>query len=423
MPAASRAARPAASRAARPAAGRAARPAAGRAARPAAGLAARPAAAQSGERRADECLVRAVLAGDRERFADLVTRHAGTAHALAARLLGTADLARDAVQEAAVVAMLSLDRLRAPEKFGAWFCGITLNVSRRWLRELRAELPVPYCDGPALDSGPDELAEVAEISALVRSAIAALPAGQREAVRLFYLHGLTHREVAAELGITVGAVKARLHQARRSLEPGLADLADLVGPARPDHEPKGRRARMTTTEADQDWTEVTVTEVVASGGEQMKRRHVIVLRERGGERELPIWVGPAEALALAMSLESITTERPLTYQMAARLAEAAGARVAEVRITRLDESVFYASVVVDGPAGRREVDARPSDAVNLALTVGAPVRVAAALLGDPGATRDADWRDYPAHTDQLAAEVRELLTKSRVRRSGPAEPG
>ena len=88
----------------------------------------------------DADLVRAALLGAREPFAELVTRHWETAVALATRVLGSAELARDAAQEATVSAMTGLDRLRSPERFGAWFCGIALNVARRWLRQLRQAL-------------------------------------------------------------------------------------------------------------------------------------------------------------------------------------------------------------------------------------------------------------------------------------------
>ena len=66
---------------------------------------------------------------------------------------------------------------------------------------------------------PAEAAEIADTAARVRGAIAALADGQQDAVRLFYLQGLSHREVAEELGISAGAVKARLHQARAALAP------------------------------------------------------------------------------------------------------------------------------------------------------------------------------------------------------------
>jgi DNA-directed RNA polymerase specialized sigma24 family protein len=74
-------------------------------------------------------------------------------------MLHDPDLAGDAVQEAVVVALVSLPRLRSPERFGSWLCGITLNVARRWLREVRALRATsdlaPADDGPR----PDEAAK------------------------------------------------------------------------------------------------------------------------------------------------------------------------------------------------------------------------------------------------------------------------
>jgi RNA polymerase sigma factor (sigma-70 family) len=356
-----------------------------------------------GALRADAELVQAALRGDKDAFAELVARHWTTAVALATRLLGSADLARDAAQEASIAALTGLGRLRAPDRFGAWFCGIALNVARRWLRQLRAEMPAALPDQRSDDPGPDERAELAELAAEVRGAVAQLADGQRQAVLLFYLQGLTHREVAAELAISVGAVKARLHQARAALTPSLAPLIYPEETTVPATTP-------TAATDSQDWTDVVVTEVRrGTAGDPASCVHIMVLAERDGERRLPVWVGPAEATALALTLEAQEMPRPLTYQMAGRLLDAAGSRVAEVRITRLTDSIFYAAIAVDGPAGRQEIDARPSDAVNLALVTGAPVRVASALLDGPGvqAANEKRWQDFPPSTAELAAEAQQ----------------
>jgi RNA polymerase sigma factor (sigma-70 family) len=377
----------------------------------------------------DADLVRAALLGAREPLAELVRRHQRTATALAARVLGSEDLARDAVQEAAVTAMTGLDRLRAADRFGPWFCGIALNVARRWAAQLRAEASYGGGDGgcvragdgargwPGGRAGPDELAELADLGARVRSAIAGLAGGQRDAVFLFYLRGLSHREVAAELGISVAAVKARLHQARAALAPRLAPLADIPIPVTKEATP------MTTRTDAPQWVDVSIAGVrrqqgdPGSGepGESLARKHVIVL-DAGEERgRVPIWVGPFEATALALILESVETERPLTYQFAARLLEAAGARATEVRITRLTDGVFYAVVIVDGPGGRGEVDARPSDAITLAALADVPIRVEATVLADVTAAEETgvgvQHRDYPTGTAEIAAE-----TEARMRR-------
>jgi RNA polymerase sigma factor (sigma-70 family) len=378
----------------------------------------------------DARLVEAARGGDKDAFAALVTRHWATAVALAARVLGTPDLAKDAAQEAAVAALVSLDRLRAPARFGAWFCGITLNVARGWARQLRTERPAVLGgqapDRASHEPGPDERAELAELAATVRAAVAQLADGQRDAVFLFYLQGLTHREVAAELAISVGAVKARLHQARAALTPALVPLAGSQADTSSQAVPvtRSKEPEMTTTAGGPAWAEVSVTDIRSSDDSNpLNRMHVIVLTERHGPRRLPIWVGPVEATVLALNLQAVEMPRPMTYQMAAGLLDACGSRVSEVRITRLAGEVFYAVVVVDGPAGQREVDARPSDAVNLALVTGAPILADGALLDDPRAGRRKEWQDLPSGTAALAAEAVEWLQRFTPAASQHAGPG
>jgi RNA polymerase sigma factor (sigma-70 family) len=344
----------------------------------------------------DAELVAAARAGSMEAFACLADRHRGMVAALARRLLGTDDLVADVTQEATVAALVSLDRLRSPGQFGAWYAGIALNVARRLLREMRpGPLPEDYPDsGP----GPAEQAEAADAARRVREAVATLAPGQRAAVLAFYWQGLTHAEAALELGITVGAVKARLHQARGALAPQLA--------AGTEHE---KEVPAMPTAAEPVWVDAEVIDVCRSDGpdDPLYRPHVVVLQERGGTRRLPMYTGPAEAIALACSLESVEMPRPMTYQLAANLLTAAGSRLTEVRVTRLVEGVFYAVVVVAGPDGTVEVDARPSDALNLAVVSGAPVRIDAAVLSDPEATRGTEWEQYPARVPDLAAEALE----------------
>jgi RNA polymerase sigma factor (sigma-70 family) len=359
----------------------------------------------------DADLVCEALLGRREPFAELVRRHQRTATALAARVLGSEDLARDAVQEATVAAMTGLDRLRSADRFGPWFCGIALNVSRRWLRQLRAERPAAgpehagHGAGPDVSARPDELAELADLAARVRAAIATLADGQRDAVFLFYLQGLSHREVAAELGISVGAVQARLHQARAALAPRLAPLIDIQ-----------EGTVMAATASAPEWVDVTPIGVRRGEGEDPdERKYVMLLEAADGRGRLPIWIGPAEGTALALTLQAVETPRPMTYQLAASLLTAAGGRAVETRITRLADCVFYAVVIVDGPEGRREVDARPSDAVTLAAVMDAPIRAEASLFTDPplGQTGGFDWESFPTDAADLAAEARERLARIR----------
>jgi len=266
-----------------------------------------------------------------------------------------------------------------------------LIAGRRWLRNEgdTSLLPDDLLDGRP---GPEEQAETAEMGDRVRMAVAVLPPGQRQAVLAFYWNGLTHAKTALELGTSPGAVKARLHQARAALAPQLEFYRPFIGSM--------------TSRGELIMIEVEVTEVRrASGDDTTRNLHVIVLKERAGTRRVPIYTGPAEAVALACTLEAVEMPRPMTYQMAASLVGAAGSQVVEVRITRLVESTFYAVVVIDGPAGTAEVDARPSDALNLALISGAPIRVDASVLDDPEATERTAWEQFPTRASELVAEV------------------
>jgi hypothetical protein len=133
---------------------------------------------------------------------------------------------------------------------------------------------------------------------------------------------------------------------------------------------------------------VTITGVVrgTEDGPQRRERFSIELaaNHEGDPRRLLIGVGDAEAASLAFSLQGQEFPRPMTYQFMASLVAAAGSAVRAVRVTSRRDDIFYAQVMLRGGA---TVDARPSDALNLAAITGAPVYVAADLLGIPARPR------------------------------------
>jgi bifunctional DNase/RNase len=133
---------------------------------------------------------------------------------------------------------------------------------------------------------------------------------------------------------------------------------------------------------------VTITGVVrgAEDGPERRERFSIELAAAadGDPRRLLIGVGDAEATALAFNLQGQEFPRPMTYQFMASLVAAAGSAVRGVRITSQSHGIFYAQVMLRGGA---TVDARPSDALNLAAITGAPVMVAASLLSVPASPR------------------------------------
>ena len=129
---------------------------------------------------------------------------------------------------------------------------------------------------------------------------------------------------------------------------------------------------------------VTITGVVrgVNDGPGRRERFFIELAAaaEGDARRLRIGVGDAEAAALAFGLQGQEFPRPMTYQFMASLLAATGSGVRSVRVTGMTDGIFYAQVLLRGGA---TVDARPSDAINLAAATGAPVYVADELLAVP----------------------------------------
>lgn len=303
--------------------------------------------------------------GDGNAFSSLVSEHRALVIGLCRRLLRDDHLAEDALQEACVTAWVEIGRLRNPEQFGPWLAGIAINLCKGWLRKPRPnEWSLDALSGglffgfsESVEPGPEDRALQVHVAEVVHEAIRELPESQQRPMFLYYIDGLAHREVAALLGTSPGAIRVRLHDARSKLKQKLLELWE---------------EEMPSNEKEMPMRLLDVSEARPS---QQSALHVAILSDEKEERYLPIFMGAAEGTALAMQLEGIETARPMTYAFAACLVKALGGTLEGVRITRLHESTFYAVAVVAGPNGRKEVDARPSDALNLALAMDVPVTV------------------------------------------------
>jgi len=102
---------------------------------------------------------------------------------------------------------------------------------------------------------------------------------------------------------------------------------------------------------------------------------IIILRDKDGQRFLPIWVGVFEANAIALQIENVTTPRPMTHDLLRNVIEDLKATVQKVVVSDLKESTFYALIYLDTAEGAVAIDARPSDAIALALRTRAPIFV------------------------------------------------
>jgi uncharacterized protein len=100
---------------------------------------------------------------------------------------------------------------------------------------------------------------------------------------------------------------------------------------------------------------------------------IVLLREREGERYLPIWIGAMEATAIAFALQGIVTARPMTHDLLKNVLEEVGVGVERIVITELREGTFYAIIQLQQNGSRYEVSSRPSDAIALAVRVNVPI--------------------------------------------------
>lgn len=117
---------------------------------------------------------------------------------------------------------------------------------------------------------------------------------------------------------------------------------------------------------------------------------VVILKEVEGERHLPIWIGPFEAEAIAMELQSIQSSRPLPYDLLRSIIGELGAEVSRIVITEISNDVFYARIVLSAHGSSVEIDSRPSDAIALAVRVKVPIFVDDSVMDRAGVRLDDD---------------------------------
>jgi bifunctional DNase/RNase len=107
---------------------------------------------------------------------------------------------------------------------------------------------------------------------------------------------------------------------------------------------------------------------------------VVILQERGGERVLPIWIGPAEASAIAMELAGVKFARPLTHDLLRQVIVGLGAKLKQVLITKVQNNTYFAELDIRRDDHVVQIDARPSDSIAIALRLEAPIFTSEELL-------------------------------------------
>lgn len=320
----------------------------------------------------DEQLVVQARSGDKTAFSTLIERYLPMVQRIAGRMVADSDIANDLAQETLLQAYLSLDKLRADGRFRSWLYGITLNVCRSYIRSQHTKAysldamlgGVYYADASPT---PQEILERLELRQWVMDNVASLSPANQAAVMLFYYESFSLQETASALGISVQALKGRLHKARRQ-------LAQMMVVHQPVNLVQGERAMIPVKIVDVMRKKLNEEDADSS------IYNVVILFDEVDRRALCIWVGEAEGMAIAMGLSDYDAPRPMTPIFMSRLLEAAGASLESVQISTLKNETFYATVRIQANGRINEFDARPSDALALAVHAKAPVYVSEEVM-------------------------------------------
>jgi hypothetical protein len=125
---------------------------------------------------------------------------------------------------------------------------------------------------------------------------------------------------------------------------------------------------------------------------------IVILRDKDGQKVLPIWVGIFEANAIALQIENIATPRPMTHDLLRNVIHDLKAEVRKIVVCDLQENTFYALIYLELNGGTVAIDARPSDAIALALRTRAPIFVEDTVIDN---AKTADFTTEKADSDRL----------------------
>jgi bifunctional DNase/RNase len=149
----------------------------------------------------------------------------------------------------------------------------------------------------------------------------------------------------------------------------------------------------------------------------LSSQHVVILKESDRDRYLPIWIGPSEANAIAMRLQGLNAERPLTHDLLVSLVAALNSAVSRVVVTHVTEGTFHARLYLEtADGGEAEIDSRTSDAIAVAVRTGSTIYVDERVLDEAGVEPDrAQPGDDP---DEKLAVFREFVNSLDVDMEG-----
>jgi uncharacterized protein len=149
-------------------------------------------------------------------------------------------------------------------------------------------------------------------------------------------------------------------------------------------------------------------------------QRVVVLKEKESERYLLIWVGTPEAGAIALSMQGVPVARPMTHDLLRNVIEAMGGTVRRILVNDLVDNTFFARIIVDVDSKPVEIDARPSDAIALALRTKSSIFVEERVLDEAGIAASSDEK---GNEEEDLSVFRDFINSLGEDESSSSDPG
>ena len=312
-------------------------------------------------------LIDKVIEGDKIAYSSLFYGHYNYCFAKALKIIGDSDVAKDLVQESFIEAYFCIGNLKDKSAFKPWLGGIVKNVCKNYLRihsrQFKSLKQYVECQHDI------EAQEDGKIIEIITQAIGTLSKPSGDIIFAFYYDGKSILDISSEFGITPALTKVSIHRARKELK-AIIEKTSGVEYYKTYH--KNKKAMK----------QVKIIDLIPSSNDL--KAWIIALHEEELNLVLPIVITTELAAAMAAGIKGIVLSRPLTHHLLAEVLSTNGIQPESACITNIENGIYHSVLKVKGQHGLQEYDARPSDAINIAIRFGCPIFVSQAVIKKAG---------------------------------------
>jgi RNA polymerase sigma factor (sigma-70 family) len=313
-------------------------------------------------------LINKVLEGDKEAFNRLVRKHYSFCLSKAVQLIKDKDTAKDLAQNALLEAYFNIHNLRNKHAFKYWIAGIVTTICKNYMRDTGRKFSSLKQYYEALPDSADTTQEERTIQIIVK-AIGTLDEKYGKIVYAFYYEQKSILDICAEFSLTEASVKIRLHRARKALKRILEQEPEL-------------KQYQQYFKHQNTMKQVRIIDMILGGVN--KESCSLLLYDEEAFRVLPVIIKKEEAEAMLSSMKNIDFPRPMTFNLIAEIIRTNSLQPEGVYITDIANGVFIAHLKVSTAKEVKLYDARPSDAITIAVMFNCPIFVSQKILDKAG---------------------------------------